>query len=85
MLPDGKDLDARLKQALTEFPNNLLLRKLDLQRKADTPEKPAALTQFVAAQFANLGERGEYRLNDYMASLRHELKESASAAKENGT
>jgi len=74
-----------LARALKEFPNSALLRQLDLRFKADTPEKGQALVQLVAAQFAHVGEPGEHRLNDYMASLKHELKEPAAADKGAGT
>ncbi|MGI0119367.1 tetratricopeptide repeat protein [Zooshikella sp. RANM57] len=71
--PQSESYESVFKEALEDFPLSIRLNQYRLS--IDTKNKKDALLKFVASQFANVKNNwsGPYRLNDYMASLRHEL------------
>ena len=73
--PTTDDYDRLLKQALDDFPDSTLLNKLRMAKVAAGSERDNAMARYVASEFANVKNNwsGPYRLNDYVASLAHEL------------
>ncbi len=70
---DSSQFASALQQALADFPDSPMLNKLRLSH--ETSDRRDALISFVASQFSDVRNnwKGPYRLNDFMASLRHEL------------
>ena len=73
--PHSPEYSGLLDEALADFPNSALLQKVRLARLAGGPGHEQAMSDYVAAEFANVLEnwKGPYRLHDFMASLAHEL------------
>jgi len=73
--PTGDDYNQLLEQALDDFPDSTLLNKLRMAQAAAGSERDSAMARYVASEFANVKNNwsGPYRLNDYVASLAHEL------------
>jgi len=71
--PKSESYETLLNEALTDFPHSVTLNKFKLGDLRDNPEN--AMAKFVASQFPNVKNNwsGPYRLNDYMASLKHEF------------
>jgi hypothetical protein len=76
--PKGDDYDRLLEQALDDFPDSTLLNKLRMAKVAAGSERDNAMARYVASEFANVRNNwsGPYRLNDYVASLAHELNQA---------
>jgi hypothetical protein len=70
----GADIQAELALALAEFPNDAMLRQISLATRLDKSDMMREMMSYTAAQFANVRNHleGPFRLNDYMASLKHE-------------
>ncbi len=68
-----------LAQAARDFPNSAEIQRLNLVLHAKSDDKVTYLMRYVAAQFPNVQEHlsGRYRLDDFMAALKNELKVSA--------
>jgi hypothetical protein len=68
-----KQYKSLIREAIDDFPLSSSLNRYLLLD--ETHNKQDALLKFTASQFANVKNNwsGPYRLNDYMASLKHEL------------
>ncbi len=70
--PKSESYQTFLNKALADFPHSVTLNKFKLTDSSEDPLN--SMARFVASQFANVKNNwsGPYRLNDYMASLKHE-------------
>lgn len=73
--PDDPDFAAELALALGDFPNSALLAGIKLRESKGSKLERIYLMRFVATQFAEAARnvRSQYRLNDFMGSLAHEM------------
>lgn len=73
--PTSPEYARLLDEALVDFPNSVMLNKLEMARVAHGPDRERVILAYVASEFANVKEnwKGPYRLHDFMASLEHEL------------
>jgi len=67
--------------AASQFPNSVKIQGANLILNNQSDHRKKSLMMYVATQFANVKNHmyGEFRLNDYMASLEHEMDASNSS------
>lgn len=75
------ELRETVELAASQFPNSVKIQGANLILNNQSDHRKKSLMMYVAAQFANVKNHmyGEFRLNDYMASLEHEMDASNSS------
>lgn len=73
--PTSMDYDYLLAKAISDFPNNTFINKLNMERNRNTEKEIDAIAMYVASEFSNVKNNwtGPYRLHDYMVSFAYEF------------